>query len=215
MAYNQFIKNTTNNNIFDKIDTEEKAYWLGFLYADGTVRSKNNDNQIELSLQERDYHHLEKFRNFIGNNNKIAWREKTKSYRYCFRSKQIKQSLINKGCVPKKSLILKFPTKEQVPDSLLKHFVRGYTDGDGCLYVSKGKMHYELLGTKDFLIGLQSRVGLFQGTIYLNHKNSEIRKISLGAEKQVKIICDWLYKNSSVYLDRKYKKYFDYYYATL
>lgn len=93
---------------FETIDTEEKAYWLGFLYADGSVGS--NDDRIELGLAERDFHHIEKFRNFIGINNKISYREKTKSYRYAFKSQNCKQDLINKGCVPRKSLILKYPT---------------------------------------------------------------------------------------------------------
>ena len=210
---NQYNLNTTHQDLFNKIDTEEKAYWLGFLFADGTVRSKPGDNQIELGLQKEDYQHLVKFRNFIGNNNKIAFREKQQSYRYCFRSKKIKQDLIKLGCVPNKSLILKFPTKKQVPDDLLRHFVRGYTDGDGCLCVTKGKMHYELLGTKDFLEGLQKRVGLFQGTIHYNKKGQEIRRIVLAAQEQVKQICDWLYKDSNIYLDRKYSKYYNYYYA--
>lgn len=210
---NQYRPNTTNQNIFSKIDTEEKAYWLGFLYADGTVRSKKGDNQIELSLQEQDYEHLVKFRKFIGNNNKIAYREKQKAYRYCVRSGQIKHDLINLGCVPKKSLILEFPTSKQVPDCLLRHFIRGYTDGDGCLCVTKGAMHYELLGTEKFLKGMQSRIGLFQGTIYTKHDNSDIRRICLAGQKQVKQICDWLYKDSTIYLDRKYNKYYNYYYA--
>ena len=93
---------------FETIDTEEKAYWLGFLYADGSVGS--NDDRIELGLAERDLHHIEKFRDFIGINNKISYREKTKSYRYAFKSQNCKQDLINKGCVPRKSLILKYPT---------------------------------------------------------------------------------------------------------
>lgn len=210
---NQYKPNTTNQNIFNVIDSEEKAYWLGFLYADGTVRSKPGDNQIELSLQAQDYDHLVKFRKFIGNNNKIAYREKQKAYRYCVRSKQMKQDLIRLGCVPNKSLILTFPNKKQVPDCLLRHFVRGYTDGDGCLCVTHNKMHYELLGTKEFLSGLQNRVGLFQGTVYLKHKDSEIRRICLGGSEQVKQICDWLYKDSKIYLDRKYNKYNNYYYA--
>jgi intein-encoded DNA endonuclease-like protein len=211
---NQYKSNTTNQNVFNKIDSEEKAYWLGFLYADGTVRSREGDNQIELSLQESDYNHLEKFRKFIENNNKIAYRKKQKAYRYCVRSKQIKQDLIKLGCTPKKSLTLIFPTKEQVPDQYLRHFVRGYTDGDGSLCVTKGKMHYELLGTENFLIGLQERTNdLFNATIHINHPGSEVKRIVLGAAKQVKDICDWLYKDSNVYLDRKYQKYYNYYYA--
>jgi len=93
---------------FEHIDTEEKAYWLGFLYADGSVGSK--EDKIELGLAEKDLHQIEKFRNFMGISNKIGYRESSKSYRMSFRSDKCKQDLINKGCVPKKSLILKYPT---------------------------------------------------------------------------------------------------------
>ena len=68
---------------FENIDTEEKAYWLGFLYADGYVNA--NEDKIELCLAEKDFHHLEKFKNFIGLPNKICYREATKAYRYSFR----------------------------------------------------------------------------------------------------------------------------------
>ena len=106
---------------FETIDTEEKAYWLGFLYADGSVGSK--DDRVELGLAEKDFHHIEKFRDFIGINNKISYREKTKSYRYSFKSQNCKQDLIKQGCVPKKSLILKYPTYEQVPRELSSHLI--------------------------------------------------------------------------------------------
>ena len=98
-------KNVLTN--FEKIDTEEKAYWLGFLYADGSVGSK--EDKIELGLAEKDLKHIEKFKTFMNINNKISYREKTKSYRMSFRSAQCKQDLINKGCVPKKIIDFKFP----------------------------------------------------------------------------------------------------------
>lgn len=65
-----------NRYIFDKIDTEEKAYWLGFLYADWSVGSK--EDKIELSLAACDYNHIQKFKDFIGLDNKISYRKKTK-----------------------------------------------------------------------------------------------------------------------------------------
>ena len=52
-----------DNTVFDTIDTEEKAYWLGFMYADGYVQ--NNGNSVELSLKGSDVEHLEKFRVFL------------------------------------------------------------------------------------------------------------------------------------------------------
>lgn len=58
MSKKNIIKN------FEKIDNEEKAYWLGFLYADGNVSLK--EDKIELSLAEKDLNHIKKFKNFIG-----------------------------------------------------------------------------------------------------------------------------------------------------
>ena len=87
---------------FENIDTEEKAYWLGFLYADGSVGSA--EDKIELGLAEKDLKQIEKFKECLGLKNKICYREATKSYRISFRSQSCKQDLIKQGCVPKKSL---------------------------------------------------------------------------------------------------------------
>ena len=61
-----------NYNYFDEIDTENKAYWLGFLFADGSITTpfrvnkdgsiKNGIYRIEISLKEDDKDHLDKFR---------------------------------------------------------------------------------------------------------------------------------------------------------
>ena len=55
-------KKHINENVFETIDSEEKAYWLGFLYADGSV---TNRSDIDISLQLSDERHVEKFYNFI------------------------------------------------------------------------------------------------------------------------------------------------------
>lgn len=143
--------------MFEKINTEEDAYWLGFLYADGCVHSSPGDYKIELSLKEEDYSHLEKYKKYIGRDNKISYRASSKSYRYNFRDKNTHSNLIKLGCVPAKSLILNFPTKEQVPDELLRHFVRGYFDGDGSFWY-ENKFGLSILSSKSFLEGLKYRV---------------------------------------------------------
>ena len=147
-------KNVLTN--FEKIDTEEKAYWLGFLYADGCVGSK--EDKIELGLAEKDLKHIEKFRDFMGINNKISYRKDTKSYRISFRSQKCKLDLINKGCVPKKSLILTFPNEEQVPSNLLRHFIRGYFDGDGWFSNTSNCFQVGLIGTESFINGFLENI---------------------------------------------------------
>ena len=61
-----------NHNYFDIIDTEEKAYWLGFLYADGYIRERKSGNSLEMKLSIKDKHHLELFRESINSNHIIV-----------------------------------------------------------------------------------------------------------------------------------------------
>ena len=86
-------------------------------------------------------------------NNKISYREATKAYRMSFRSDKCKADLINKGRVPRKSLILKFPTEEQVPRGLIRHFIRGYFDGDGWFSNTPSCFQVGIIGTEDFIKG--------------------------------------------------------------
>ena len=147
-------KNVLTN--FEIIDTEEKAYWLGFLYADGCVGSK--EDKVELGLAEKDLKHIEKFRDFMNITNKISYREKTKSYRMSFRSAKCKQDLIDKGCIPKKSLILDFPNENQVPKHLIRHFIRGYFDGDGWFTNTESCFQIGIIGTENFINGFLNSI---------------------------------------------------------
>lgn len=212
---NQYTKklrpDIININLFKTITTEEDAYWLGFLYADGNVSLK--ENKIELSLAELDYTHLEKFKQCTGLNNRICWRNKSKSYRFSFRSYEIKDNLINQGCIPQKSLTLSFPTNEQVPDYLLRHFMRGYFDGDGCFCNTTSCFEASFLGTLNFINGFLLRgPEIFTKNdygIYNGSSSGRIKKYSIYRHL-IKDFLDYLYKDASIYLDRKYNKYQDF-----
>lgn len=71
IVINRQNDNGTNDNIFSLIDTEEKAYWLGFLYADGYIR-KGENNHISIVLQQRDINHLVKFKKFLNSPAKVS-----------------------------------------------------------------------------------------------------------------------------------------------
>ena len=197
-------------NIFNKIDTEEKAYWLGFLYADGSVGSK--EDKIELGLAEKDFHHIEKFKTFIGLPNKISYRESSKSYRYTFRSKSCKQDLIKQGCVPKKSLILKFPTEDQVPKNLLRHFLRGYFDGDGWFSNTGKCFQVGLIGTEDFIKGFLNAIDDInkENKIFDVHRADGAKRYVFSGYNDVLNFLNYIYKDSSIYLDRKYEHYLEF-----
>ena len=197
-------------SVFKKIDTEEKAYWLGFLYADGYV---NIEKGIELTLAEYDYDHLVKFRKFMGDESiDISYKNSANAYRVCIHSKEIASDLVNLGCMQAKSLILQFPSEEQVPNHLINHFMRGYFDGDGCVYYSHGQLAFSILGTSEFLDAYESYVlesmNRDNPTKRLHDKRliNNTESIQYTGNVQCKKWFDFLYKDATVYLQRKYNK---------
>lgn len=199
--------------VFDTIDTEEKAYWLGFLFADGNVAS--NRNRIELGLKEDDLEHIEKFKKFTKSSNTIHHKESSHSYRISLGSKHMKEQLILKGCVPNKSLVLQYPDENIVSPSLTKHFIRGYFDGDGFLGIA------EYFNFREDSVSLHPRVAILGTKEFISKfvSNSNILYDSNRIRKQKNIFCytftekeayqflDFIYSEATVFLNRKYEKY--------
>lgn len=196
---------------FSNIDSKEKAYWLGFLYADGCVHS--NSNEISITLKDRD--HLEKFRKAIKSNNKIGesidkrFSSMPKIYHFSIKDKQLKLDLIKWGCVPNKSLSLtKIPN---IPRDFVSHFIRGYFDGDGSLHWLNGTKNFRIsfVGTAPFLKDIQKELGL---SLSLGQQEGNKSKyFQVAGRKQVPMILDYIYKDSdeNIRLTRKYKNYLD------
>ena len=206
-------KSKVNTFIFECIDTEEKAYWLGFLYADGSVSHYKASKRVELGLKESDLEHLIKFTKFLQYNGKIHYRSKTKSYRVIFGCQKVHDDLIRLGCVEKKSLILLFPSESIVSDSLIRHFVRGYFDGDGSIsayHNVRGDIRktVSLLGTKEFLTDLLCKLSFSNTSIIKKCKNNDSNNyyFQLGKNDSKRFL-DYIYSDASVYLDRKYNLY--------
>lgn len=201
----QKTRKNVNEDAFEVIDNEEKAYWLGFMYADGCVYEQNN--RIELSLQEKDYEHIVKFKKFMQSDHIIGKKVKDNtyvSYRIAFNSKKIKTDLITHGCIPNKTRKITFP---ELDNNLVKHFIRGYLDADGCITNSRtSKTSVEILGCEDFLISLAKHFNI-EGHIYrFNH--SDIKRFMIAGKKAREIL-EYLYGDATIYLDRKYEKYLE------
>lgn len=180
------------------------------MYADGCIYSK--EKRIELSLQGSDTSHLEKFATFLKSINpnlvKVYKNYKKGKYDRCrvtIRSKHIWEALNNAGCIPNKSLILKFPSSNIVPTKLLRHFIRGYVDGDGCLCITKPeKIELSILGTEEFLQGVLNSLSLDKS--YPIYKRNNIYVLNLWCSTAKRII-KYLYNDSTIYLTRKYEHY--------
>lgn len=210
-----------DRDYFGTINTEEKAYWLGFLYADGSVTRRNSGGVVDLTLGIEDESHIVKFKNSLGYKGKIKYRSvklknKThKAVRLTICSDELSSDLIKLGCIENKSLLIEFPKESQVPINLVRHFIRGYVDGDGCLGIYNGKISFSVIGTKSFLESIKNHLLNELGELGIMNVHSDKRwnndvtsYISKGGN-YAKAILKYLYEDSSIYLDRKYKKYLE------
>lgn len=213
-----------NEHIFDSIDTEEKAYWLGFIYADGCIDSspldetKKSRYYFELSLKGDDSPHLDKFNKFMeyeGNNVKISNTKcegKTfKRCRWMVANKHLWNTLNNLGCTPQKSLSLKFPDKTVFKSKdLIRHFIRGYFDGDGCftrmIHKTIVSPDVSILGTPEFIGVLKDIISM--DTQIRHDKRHTEHTVILKFHKEAGIqFINYIYNNANIYLDRKFKLY--------
>ena len=203
-----------NSNYFDVIDNEHKAYWLGFIAADGYIKSKSKYNNLALGicLSQKDKGHIEKFKNDIEATNPVLdFKENqfgTVNSRIVIVDEHLCQSLIQLGIVEHKSLILTFPTSEQLPKHLVRHFVRGYFDGDGSIKKNgDNDFGVSILGTYEFLSAIKDVYGI-ENVLRLN-KNCSTNSYNLtfGGNKKSYKFLHQLYNDADIYLDRKYQRY--------
>ena len=205
-----------DEHVFDSIDTEEKAYWLGFIFADGTINSgplsdsKYVRYTFECSLQSSDSQHLEKMKEFFKKRNSISINEQR--CRLSFDSKHLWETLNNYGCTPNKSLTLQFPNKSIFKSlDLIRHFIRGYWDGDGCLTYKRPKYPtISCISTANFLTEVQNYFNTNKNLYIANNPDNGVTRVLKYNGQEAFNIVEYLYKNSNIYLNRKYDKYLEY-----
>lgn len=210
-----------DRNKFSSICTEEDAYWLGFLYADGYVCESNSSYWFGVELQYRDIEHLEKLNKFMDSDMHIdTFFKKSpcsdnmcKMCKLCFYSKKLFNNLVKCGCVQRKSKIIKMPF-DVVPDGLMRHFIRGYFDGDGSCGIYKHSDRKYLMypsakiacGSRDFVVQLKDYLTLHEIKCGIVNDNG-CYDIFFKGKNNVPKFLDYMYNNSTIYLNRKYKIY--------
>lgn len=206
---------TIDENYFDIIDSEDKAYFLGLLYADGWHTPEKY--YVGIELQEEDSKILEIFNINLKSNKPLMYRTRENinhknTKRLSISNKKISFQLMNKGLVQAKSLILTFPTEDQVPSYLHNHFIRGYFDGDGCVHLSKrfNKLQFSLEGTEMFLksiqqIFLEKEINILK--LGQRRKGSKTFNLNHSKKSDIKILYNYLYQDATIYLERKYEKF--------
>lgn len=179
------------NDPFAVIDTEEKAYWLGFLATDGNVYG----SRVQLNLSSRDVDHLVKWCLFLGlDPDKEIKTRKKKGTEYevstvVFRSKAVCQSLKRQGIEPGKSFTV---VPWEGPPELMRHYWRGCLDGDG--WVTTEQTGF--CGNRKMVEGFAALFGGYCGP----HVN--IFKTTVYGVKRDRLLAH-LYQDSTVSLERK------------
>ena len=194
---------------FDKINSEESAYWLGFIYADGSITYSPESDGIryvlEIGLAIRDKEHLEKFKKFMGSDREITNRIKTNSCRFSISSKELCINLYNLGIRKGKTYILNIDeVLISIPKEYIKDFIRGYTDGDGSIF-KDGTVSYTSYFRETMEILLLKLPFKIEYKIYI--RDNRCPRICITRKQYYLKVLDFIYKDATIFLDRKYEKY--------
>ena len=168
-----------DEDYFKNVNTEDKAYWLGFLFADGCVLK--DGATISIALQRSDKNHLVKFLECIKADSNYPIKEYDvkfngkvyKAVKITLYSRKLWNDLISLGCIPCKSLVLKPP---KIDLKFANHFCRGYFDGDGSVSFNETTetSQVSVVGTKDLLEYVKINSGISDIRITLNQKGNNI-----------------------------------------
>ena len=210
-----------NNSYFEKINTEEKSYLLGLLFADG----HNDVNRSTITLALRDKEHIEKIRKILYpmDDRPIYTIELSKqnknwsdSYRLVICCKQMSDDLLELGMVNNKSFTIKIPN--EIDNVLIPHFIRGYFDGDGYFseYKNKKDCVVGITGNKMMLNQFQEILEIKCGIhktkmVTTSSSKNGIFKIQYGGIKNTNKIYKFIYENATIWLERKRNKMKTYY----
>ena len=200
-----------NEDYFEFIDTEDKAYFLGFILADGCV--SKSSNCFKIIQKEPDI--LYKFKECINFNGPIFKSKYRSTHEISMSSMKTIKDLSSHGIYPAKTYIVKYPN---IPDQLINHFMRGVFDGDGCISLridkrdnsKRGQVNI-CSGSFDFITEYYNKLLTYcdlSGKNKIRCPSGTYYVVDWGGLSDVEKIHKFFYNNATIYLDRK-KKTFD------
>lgn len=208
-----------NEDFFEVIDTEEKAYWLGFVLADGSIDDKKK--QISIGLAHADEEHLYKFKKALQAENPINfYHAKNNVTEKSYPTNDLALSSRKMINDLNKHYIFSNKTKNEIPiqleDHLMKHYIRGFYDGDGWISSYKRRPQDRCKNLK-WELGIGSGYEIvqfisnhFYDTLKVTYKEataySSIYRIRYSNQNDINKILEYLYSDATIYLNRKYQK---------
>ena len=202
-----------DTSYFNEIDSEKKAYFLGFIVADGC-----NHKGLCIRIQTEDDYILQALLDDMNSTIKIQrFKPEEKHHkptsRIRLQSNVIHKALIKLGVVPRKSDKTYFP---DIPEDLYSHFIRGYFDGDGCISIDKKSKqkrfqvtgHIVLIEKIQEILIKECNLSKTKIDISLNKSGKNSYTTHYVGNNQVDRISNYLYNKATIYLTRKFNKFY-------
>ncbi len=202
-----------NTKVFRNIKTEEEAYYLGFIQADGCIHILRNNYRLIIEIQVNDSYILNKLSNLLLNKTDVKYISKKNHSLFYLSSKEIYTNLTRYGILPNKTYLnYSFP---YLPEELMPHFIRGYFDGDGCVYTKKQRYNWvsavSFTGHYNFISSLEaylkSRNILFTKVRTKQKKHQFDSVFEFEKKQDIKNLYTFMYKDANIYLTRKKDKF--------
>ncbi len=201
--------------VFSNLQNEVDAYWFGFMSADASMTTGSRW-VLEILQSEKDRKHVEKLRDYIAPDKEVKQKivklngKEYKNARFTVHSKELCQHLLEKGFREKKRDGVIIP-KEIIYGGTLNHFLRGYFDGDGSIasnFEGSKYAYIEFFGDEKLIDHIQEILAVVVGTSVLPKTvHGKARGARYGGWHNVNNICEYLYRNATIYLPRKYEEY--------
>jgi len=212
-------KYSVNKKYFDKIDSSDKAYILGFICADGYVA----DNRIKIALASKDVEILEKIKYYMKSEHPITKYIADNPYKKSSRMRlnmvaldicgiTLAKKLRSFGLTADKTYTLNSSILKHVPKFLHRDFLRGYFDGDGHVtfgskYSSGTKYNVHICGNENFLLGTYQKCFPTKNKLSKDKLSKQCFGWRVSSKENVMKFLEYLYHNSDIRLQRKYKQY--------
>ena len=208
-------KYSLDETYFETIDTPEKAYWFGFLYADGSI--SNEKSVLYVSQCNKNKELLEKFvkaiksdvpiRPFITKEHEIRGKivKSSQQFVICLYNKKLITDLINLGCVPRKTLKKEFPA--WLKPEFYRDYIRGYFDGNGSISSASKSSHFSICSMENHLLKikeiLEEKCKIVM-RINSRFEDSKTKELVTSGKNNIIPLFHYLYDNATSFLQRKY-----------
>lgn len=215
-----------NKHYFDIINSADKAYWIGFIWSDGSVihrwRSKTQEEyDFKLSLKDSDYEHLEKLNKCLDGRYKINFYDSSSTFGKFIECRLLIVNNYFGKILEEKYGIFSYRTDaskliNSIPKEYAKDFIRGLLDADGSFSGNKDNNFLLRFGAGEDILDYINDI-LIEYNLISNNKIKHVKRhedrdgnyfqITIHRRREFIDVLDWLYQDSNIYLNRKYEKY--------